>query len=401
MNKKISIGLCICLIILTVSATFSGTMLISKQIYNKIISDISQRSQVYDTIDEVNRLVSNYYYGTVPDKNVLNSSIAAGYINGLEEGENFYLSPEDYTAYIKKLESETEGIGVEVIYSFLNNQLIISHVFDSSPAKSAGLAQGDIITAIDDVAVNQSNYEELSKKLSAGLLTEVKIEYERDSVTSVCEPIGGFSIPSVVAVNVSNMGYIRIDGFYKNTASELKACINRLTEQGLDKFIFDLRNTSDGNIEYCAKAIDVIVPASSGSIAVARSKNGEVYKNNTYSAESSCVNGTFAVLVNEGTSGPGELFAADMRDMKMASLVGIKTAGVGTMQELFTLNNGGAVLLTVAAIEPYSGSNGSYNKTGLTPDLEIALQGIEQSEIAIINITKDNQISAAVGLLAE
>ena len=117
-----------------------------------------------------------------------------------------------------------------------------------------------------------------------------------------------------------------------------------------------MRNTSEGTIDYAAQVIDVIVPTVSGNIAVAKKNNGEIYNNKVYTSENSSVNKPIAVLVNSGTAGPAELFACDLRDISQAHIIGTRTAGIGTMQELFPLEDGGAVLLTVALVEPKNGA---------------------------------------------
>lgn len=68
----------------------------------------------------------------------------------------------------------------------------------------------------------------------------------------------GFSIPSVVGNLSGNVGYVRITGFYKNTAAEFKEAVAKLREQGAESIIFDVRNTSKGSIDYAAQVIDVI-----------------------------------------------------------------------------------------------------------------------------------------------
>ena len=98
MNKKISLGICISLILVSIAATFAVTMVISKNIYNGIISNISQRSQMYDSVDEINQIITNNFYGTIEDQNQLNASLAEGYINGLGDPNSRYLDAEEYSA---------------------------------------------------------------------------------------------------------------------------------------------------------------------------------------------------------------------------------------------------------------------------------------------------------------
>lgn len=398
MNKKISLGICISLVIMAVTATFAITMVVSGKIYNSIISEISQRSQTYDSVAEINEIVGNYYYGTIEDNNKLNSALAEGFVNGLDDGSSLYLDSTEYASYVAKLEGGVTGIGVETAFNYQTGKFVITHVYDESPAKNAGLQELDVITAIGDKTVTMANYSQLREQLYGDKLSTVKVEYERDGETKVVEPMLGFSIPSVSGRLESNVGYIRISGFYKNTASEFKKIAESLIEQGAESMIFDVRNTSDGSIDYAAQVIDVIVPNISGNIAVVKYKNGEVYKN--YTAENSSITMPFAVLVNSYTGGPAELFACDLRDISQAQIIGTTTAGVGTMQELFPLEDGGAVLLTVAMVEPKAGADSVYHGIGIVPTVEVSLTSSDELNIDLLTDEQDNQLQTALNMLA-
>ena len=400
MNKKISIGLCISLIIISITATFAITMVVSKQIYSKIISNISQRSESYEAVDEIGLIVSSYYYGSVDDATNINSSLAEGYVNGLNVGINRYLNATEYAEYNAKIEGGITGIGVETFYKSSTNQLVVTHVYENSPAEKAGLQKNDIITAVNNQTVHITNYSALEQMLYGSMLSSVQIEYERNGETKVVEPMLGFSIPSVIGRLEGATGYIKINGFYKNTASEFKEAAKKLIDDGATALIFDVRNTSDGNIEYAAEVIDVIVPT--GTIATAKGKDGSTYKGNTvFVSENSSISGvSFAVLVNGKTVGPAELFACIMRDVARAELVGEKTPGVGTMQELFPLEDGGAVLLTVALIEPVGGEASVYNEVGITPTIPVTLSPEDTANLEILTQAQDTQLTAALNMLA-
>ncbi len=400
MNKKVSLGICIALIAITAAATFSATMVFSKSIYNKLIGNISQRSQMYSSIDEINQIVNNYFYGSTQNTNRINASLSDGYVNGLGDSASRYMSAEEYSEYTARLEGGVTGIGVETAYDYQNDKFIITHVYAESPAETAGLIKGDVITAIGNVTVTRKNYSVLSQNLYGSILSSVQIEYERNGETKTVEPLLGFSLPSVIGRAEGNVGYIRINGFYKNTAKEFKTEIDRLITAGVESFVFDVRNTSDGSVDYAAQVIDVIVPAISGNIAVAKDKNGEVYKNKIYTAEFSSINKPIAVLVNGATAGPAELFACDLRDISQALIVGTKTAGIGTMQEVFTLENGGAILLTVALVEPKNGADAVYDGKGIEPGVNVTLLSGDDSNISLLTSEQDNQLTTAINLLA-
>ncbi len=400
MNKKVSLGICISLVIIAITATFAVTMVISSRVYDGIISGLSLRSINYKSVEEIENIVSNYFYGNVENQNFLGASLAEGYIHGLNDGNSRYLDSEEYAAYTAKLEGGITGIGVETAFDYRTGNFVITHVYEDSPAEKAGLKEHDVITAITDIPVDRGNHAVLQENLYGDRLSAVKVEYERNGETKVVEPMLGFRIPSVSSRIESNVGYIKIKGFYKDTASEFKGAAEKLSEQGAESLIIDVRGTSEGSIDYAAQVIDAIVPAIQGNIAVLKDENGNVYKDKIYTAENSSIMMPFIVLINEETSGPAELFACDLRDISQAQLVGTKTAGIGTTQELFALENGGAVLLTVALVEPKNGADAVYHEKGIEPTVEVSLTTGNEIDIELLTDEQDNQLATAFNMLA-
>ena len=180
MNKKISVGLCISLVIIFVTLTFAVTMVASKQIFSGIMNNISQRSQAYQSVDEISQIVSNYYYGSVSDQNRLNAALTEGYVNGLGDPNSKYLNATEYASYTEMLNGGVTGVGIETAYNYQNAELIVTYVYEGSPAEKAGLQALYVITAIDNTTVTMSNFAQLQNMLYGSLLSSVSIEYERN-----------------------------------------------------------------------------------------------------------------------------------------------------------------------------------------------------------------------------
>ena len=124
-------------------------------------------------------------------------------------------------------------------------------------------------------------------------------------------------------------------------------------------------------------------------------KNGNIIE--TFTSDSDSVNFTMIVLVNSNTSGAAELFACDLRDFGLARLVGTKTAGNGTMQRIFELNDGSAVALTVAKILPYKSD--SYNDIGIEPDYIVELSAEQNSRLEMLSFEEDLQYQKAMDII--
>lgn len=189
----------------------------------------------------------------------------------------------------------------------------------------------------------------------------------------------GSAIQTVSYKKFGTSGYIKIDDFIDTTPADFKAAYETLEANGVTSLIIDVRNTDSLNIAVAAKVIDMIVPLtadSSKSIATAVDKNGKNIE--IFAADSDSINIPISVLVNEKTRGAGELLACDIRDFGKGSVVGKTTAGHGTYQKIFELTDGGAVLITVAKLMPYTSDN--YDGVGVTPDFE-AEQATETEDL--------------------
>ena len=399
MNKKISLGLAIALIIVSATATFAIAMSVSQRMYNKLITDLPNRAQMYDAVEEIDKLVRSKYYGEI-DEAVLDSNLENGYINGLNDPYSYYMNADAHKLYSSKLEGRSAGIGVEVETDPESGYLLVTEVYPNSPAQTEGLKKGDRIVAIDGETVTVDNAVEMTGKLSGVKLTSVSITYRRDDVDKSVNVVLGYTNQTVSYELIGTTGYIKISAFYKNTVDQLEKAVTQLKKDGAKSLIFDVRSTYDGTIEYTCSVIDYLVPtATDGNKAIATlvNKNGETVK--TYSSEAKDITMPMAVLVDSDTAGYGELFACDLRDFGKAFLIGEKTAGRAAVQETFELSDGGAVVLTTSKMLPYISE--SFDGEGLTPDNEVFLPGALKDNLSTLEREDDTQLQAALSMLAD
>lgn len=389
MNKKISLGVAVAIVIAFVTATFAITMSVSQRIYNRLISNLQERQSSYALIDELDSVVRENYYGSVAEAS-RNTGLLSGYVESLGDSSCHYLSPNAYSAYISSIKGEINGIGINATFDTASGYIMVTSVFESSPAASAGIKEGDLLSVIDGEAVTAENYTDLLNRLGGNKLTSIKITYIRDNNQKTTSVMMGYSSRSVHSKQIgSDSVYIKIDGFYANTASQLQDVIDSF-DKDVSSIIFDVRGTKSGTIEYTADSLKLLVPIASegsGALATEIDKNGnEVY----YSSNASCISSVkMAVLINADTECCGELFACDLRDFGVASLIGEKTAGNANVQKSFALSDGGGVILTVAKVKPYITE--TFENIGLQPDLAVSES----------NDGNDAQLQAAIDFLSQ
>ena len=397
MSKKISLGLAISLIFLAIALTITVRMMVAMGIYNDIIKDVSARSGVYSNISEIDDLIRKNYYGEI-NENLLNTMMSDGYVAGIGDRYSYYMTPDEYARHKEEEKGNKVGIGVIAVYDSKNNNIYVSEVSVGSPAHIQGIEKGDVITAVDGVKVTSSNYNELLQSLEGAKLTNVQVTFTHNGTEKTVSVARGYSAQTVYYSIMNEVGYIKINAFYSTTAKELEDALDYMKKSDVVSVIFDVRNNNTGLISNVVKCIDLIVPVATdgtNAVATAVDKNGNIIE--TFASDSDSVNFTMIVLVNSNTSGAAELFACDLRDFGLARLVGAKTAGNGTMQKIFELNDGSAVALTVAKILPYKSD--SYNDIGIQPDYVVELSAEQNSRLEMLSFEEDLQYQKAMDII--
>lgn len=397
MNKKISLGLTLSLIFLSVALAVTITMTVSMKIYNKIIKDVASRSNLYSSVSEIDDLVRENYFGEI-NENLLTAMMSGGYVEGIGDRYSYYMTADDYAAYKEEEKGNKGGIGIIAVYDSQNNNIYVAEVSEGSPAQLQGISKGDVITAVDSVAVSQGNYEDLMESLNGQKLTNVQVTFTHGGESKTVSVARGYAAQTVYYSVANNIGYIKITAFYSTTAQQLEKALKHMSSNSVSSIIFDVRNTDTGLISNAVECIDILVPVATegtGALATAVDKEGNTLE--TFTSDSDSVNYSMAVLINGKTSGAAELFACDLRDFGMAQLIGTKTMGNGTMQKVFELSDGGAIALTVAKINPYKSE--SFNGKGLEPDITVELTAEQNSRLEMLSQTDDAQYQKAVELL--
>lgn len=399
MNKKISLGLAIALILLSITATFAITMTVSQNIYNSLISRLSNRGELSDGLLTIDNFVRTNFYGEF-NNDMLFAESAEGYMKGLGDSGSFYMTAQEYIEYTRRIKGEG-GIGIAAQYDKDKKEVVITEIYPSSSAENAGLKKGDIIVEMDDEKVTAENAATVIESLQVGRRFEsVTITYKRSGVEKTVSVMRGYT-RSVTSSFAGDVGYIHISAFYDNTAEQFSAQLDELNLQGVTSLIIDLRGCSNGKMVNAAAVADFLLPSgaeTSGAVAAAIKRDGSTYKNFTSDASALTFPGGVIVMVDASTSGAAELFAAQLKDFSKASLLGAQTAGQMTMQEIYQLDDGSAISLTVAKVISYSTTSYCDGK-GIVPDYLVELTPESIPAKNIEGLGTDSQLQAAYAAL--
>lgn len=365
MNKKISLGLAISLVAIASAVTFILTSFFSLQSYNKKVVDVNEKAKKYNSLQHLDSFVREHFNGDIDEKD-LNNGILKGYVSGLGDKFSEYLSQDEYIDEQTVNAGEQIGLGLTLTED-ASGYILIENVLEDSPAAESGLVSGDVITSVAGIDVKETGFDEAMEAMKGSEGSTVELTVRHNGVdTSYTFTRRSIEVVSVTGTLVDGyIGYIKIDGFKQNTPEQFVETLQRLTSNGAEALLFDVRDTSEGVIDSVQECLDPLLPE--GIIATAEYKDGHT-ETIVYSDESA-IKLPMAVLVNKNTSNVAELFAAALKDVNGAQLIGIKTSGNGSLQEITDFENGGAVKLTVAEIK--TASEKSYNKVGLAPDVVV------------------------------
>ena len=395
MSKKISLGVAATIAIIAMAVTFSLTMVVSMKMFNTTVSSVKNKERQYNKLSEIDRFVRAGEYFTI-DEDTLNDRLAAGYMNGINDKYAVYYTAKEYSEKQSVEKGTLTGIGVAVVNDTSSGYARIIRLYDNSPAAEAGMQVGGFITAINDESTrNITSTARLTSKLLGEEGTTTTITYltpdRQEQQLNLVH--SNYKTPSIYTRQMvaDTCGYIRIDAFTSGTASEFKAAVDELLQQGANSLVFDLRDNNGENLNAALVAADYCVP--SGEIAKQQDRDGNVTV--LRMSDETKINVPIVCLVNGSTAGSAELFANALRKMAGATLVGTKTAGKGVvLSDAQSFSDGSAAYITVGLL--LDNEDQTWNEEGLRPDIDAALSVDEQNAYYDYTLNTDPQISKAV-----
>lgn len=180
------------------------------------------------------------------------------------------------------------------------------------------------------------------------------------------------------------IGYIRVSEFDTVTYDQYEEALDDLEKQGMTGLVVDLRNNPGGSLSTVCDMLDLMLPK--GLIVYTEDKDGK--KTEMKSDEEHQFTKPLAVLVNGNSASASEIYSGAIQDYGIGKIVGTQTYGKGVVQQIFDLDDGTAVKLTIA--EYFTPKGRSINGKGITPDVKIKYQSDEENPDA------DNQLEKAV-----
>ncbi len=297
--------------------------------------------------------------------------VTLGALNGLLESVDpyaSYLSADQYKQYLKNNGAKKAGVGL-VLAKRLGYVGIVDAI-PGSPGDKAGLNTGDILESINHVSTRDMPlvYAEMLLDGEAGSTIEVGVlKFTNPEPTKVNLTRAMIHEPPVTAKMLPDqIGLVQTNFFDGTKAYEIRAKVDELQRQGAKKLILDLRNNSTSAPEDGIKAANLFLDK--GLIAYTLGQKSP--RQNFDAVAANAVSKLpLTVIANRGTAGGAEVLAAALLDSKRAEVVGERTYGKAGIRKAITMDDGSAVILSVAKY--YSPSGKAIQDTGVTPTVAV------------------------------
>lgn len=414
MNRRISLGLTIVLVLLSALIGFSTAFTLAI-IMDEPSSDGSgsvneSHGHAYANVNfefeklaVVDQLFSENSICSL-DGDELTDWMIHGYIAGANDRYGAYYNADSADDLLADRGGDIQGIGINITYNPDYGCIEVINVMPDSPALEAGILPGDLITYVgtgeDSESVAELGYEIAVSKLQGKAGTNAEFTVQRgDDYSEIIE----YSIERRVVAEQTvryrvyegddTIGIIQILSFNGKTAAQFLEAFASLMDSGVEKLVFDVRYNPGGSLDSVLTILDYLLPE--GPMIRIAYANGEEQVYNSDAAEFDL---PMAVLVSGNTASAGELFCAALKDYGKAPVIGTQTYGKGTMQSLFEIGDGSLISISVAYYNPPISDN--YNGIGVAPDIEVDLTD-EQKKVSIYKISDmdDPQMQTAIAVL--
>lgn len=315
---------------------------------------------------EIEKIIDDNYIGDA-DYNELYNAAAAAMVKSIGDKWSYFMNAEEYEAYKLSSSNEYSGIGVSVKVNS-SGEFEVFSVEESSPAANAGIAVGDIITAIDGEDVSDKTIEDVSLLIRSKVNKDFPMTLESGgdtkTVTVACEIIYKNHVSSRLLDG--NIGYINISNFEAGSSENTKKAIEQLLQTGATSFIFDVRNNPGGLLTELVDLLDYILPE--GDLFISVDKSG---KETVQTSDKVSLKNKMIVLVNGNSYSAAEFFAAALQEYNWATVVGEQTTGKARSQITLELSDGSAVHIST---HKYLTPNrvDLAEAGGVTPDIAVA-----------------------------
>ncbi|WP_213973828.1 S41 family peptidase [Tepidanaerobacter acetatoxydans] len=402
-NVKHMFKVAVLCIAISLLSFFAGAAVVSKPFYAISKGDDKNVAAVVDgqtdlqhlkPVVDVIKLIEDKYVKDVETEKLIEGAIK-GVVESLGDPYSVYMNETEFQDFIASINGSFSGVGMVLSADESTGDIIVVSPIEGTPAQKAGILPKDIIVKVDDIELAGKSLDEAVKLLRGEKGTKVVVYIKRQDNEDLLEfelmrdDIRVTTIKHEIIDD--DVGYIKITSFDSQTYDEFKAAVDSLQKQGIKGLILDLRNNPGGSLYESVRIADEIL--GKGIIVYTEDRNKN--KLEEYYSDNNRISLPLVVLINENSASASEIVAGAIQDHKAGVLVGTKTFGKGSVQEIEPFQDGTGMKLTIARY--YLPSGRSIDGIGVEPDIKVELS----KDISPFDIPrkKDSQLLKALDIV--
>ncbi len=343
----------------------------------------------YSTVQQVYDSLKQNFDGRL-EVNKLQDGLKHGLTQATGDPYTDYFSPSEAKDFDNQLNGTFQGIGAELGKDADNNLIVISPIA-GFPADKAGLKAKDIIVSVNNVSTANMSIEQAVSRIRGPKGTVVTLKLVRGTkqltLKITRDDIKTPSVSSKILAN--NIGYIRVNEFSSDTVVLALKAANNFKQVNVKGVVLDLRGNPGGEVN-AAVGLSSLWLNSDATILTER-RDGKIIQTHTANGDNPLEGKKTVVLIDGSSASASEITAGALRDNKAAILIGSKSYGKGSVQQIVNFGDGSELKVTIARWYTPAGKN--IDKQGITPD-----KIVEQLE-TLVKAGKDPQLETATNYL--
>ena len=321
-------------------------------------SALSAQDQVpdqYKVFTAALSAIEQNFVGDVESDRLVYGAIS-GMLQTLDPHSSF-MDPRSYAQMRERQEGRYYGLGISIVV--LDGEITVATMFEGSPAYQKGLRRGDVIARIEGEDTKGWTSDQAVRRLRGPRGTPVRISIKRSGYNDLIElevVRDEIHIPTVPAAFMidNQTGYLRLQDFGENTDQELGRALRDLTQKGMKRLVFDLRNNPGGALDQAIKVSNRFLPRGD-LIVYTRGRVPNSDQDYRATERSDYLNLPMVVLVNRNSASASEIVSGALQDHDRALIVGETTFGKALVQSVYRVSQGAGVAVTTARYYTPSG----------------------------------------------
>src|SRR5687768_3477923 len=295
-----------------------------------------------------------------------------GLVGGLDPYSS-YLTPQQVVEFNANKNSNKVGVGAE--FSQVSLYLYVVSVTKGSNAEKAGLKAGDVVEYIENKATRDISLYDARQMIlgDPGTVVTMRVLRSGEKPQTLKITRGTYKTPPAeTRVEAGKIGVIKVYTLETGEANDIRSQVQNLVKQGVQKIVLDLRGVATGTLTEGVAVANLFIK--DGELAKVIGRDNKVLKTMAADPTKAIFDGKVAVLIDLGTAGAAEVVASAILDRKRGEVVGERSFGSGTEQQLFTLRGGDGLLLTTAKWASASGNpflGDDRASMGVKPSVEV------------------------------